>query len=49
MKYIFNPKSVALIGATDRTGSVGKGLAINLLEGKKKRNVFFVNPNRKNV
>ena len=49
MKYIFNPKSVALIGATDRAGSVGKGLAINLLEGEKKRNVFFVNPNRKKV
>lgn len=49
MKYIFNPKSIALIGATDRAGSVGKGLAINLLEGKKKRALFFVNPNRKNV
>ena len=47
MKYIFNPKSIALIGATDRTGSVGKGLGINLLQGK--RNVFFVNPNRKIV
>ena len=49
MKYIFDPKSVALIGATDRPGSVGKGLAINLLEGKKKRDIFLVNPNRKKV
>ena len=47
MKYIFDPKSVALIGATDRAGSVGKGLGINLLQGK--RDIFFVNPNRKIV
>jgi len=47
MKYIFNPKSVALIGATDRSNSVGKGLAMNLLQGK--RALFFVNPNRKIV
>jgi len=46
-EHIFNPKSVALIGATDSANSVGKGLAINLLQGK--RNIFFVNPNKKKV
>ena len=47
MKHIFNPQSVALIGATDRIGSVGLGLAKNLLQGK--RDIFFINPNRKKV
>jgi len=45
MKHIFDPKSIALIGATDRPSSVGKGLATNLLN----KNVFFVNPNKKRV
>jgi len=45
----FNPRTVALIGATDRPGSVGFGIAMNLLAGPKKRKVFFVNPNRKKV
>lgn len=60
MKHIFNPKSVVLIGATDREGSVGKGLAKNLLQGsssqiskrnlrEQKREIFFVNPNKKSV
>lgn len=45
MKYIFNPKRVALIGASDEKNSVGLGLAKNMLSD----NVFFVNPNRKSV
>ena len=44
IERIFNPKSVAVIGATDRPGSVGRGLCKNLLEGKKKRKIYFVNP-----
>lgn len=47
LKELFNPKSVALIGATDRKGSVGLGLSKNLLEGEK--DVFFVNPNKEEV
>jgi len=46
---IFNPKTVAVIGATDRVGSVGRGLVKNLLEGKKKRKIYLINPNRKKV
>ena len=45
----FNPKTVALIGATDREGSVGLSLCKNLLMGSKKRKIFFVNPFRKKV
>lgn len=46
---LFDPKSVAVIGATDREGSVGFGLCRNLLEGGKRRKIYFVNPNRSEV
>ncbi|MCX6789157.1 MAG: CoA-binding protein, partial [Candidatus Gribaldobacteria bacterium] len=49
MQKLFNPKSVALIGATDRVGSVGLGIAKNLLVGAKRRKIFFVNSNSKKV
>lgn len=49
LEQIFNPKSVVIIGATDRPGSVGSGFCHNLLKGKGRRKVFFVNPNRKKV
>jgi len=49
LQKIFNPRSVVLIGATDREGSVGLGICKNLLEGKHKREIFFVNPYRKKV
>ncbi|MDO8524434.1 MAG: CoA-binding protein [bacterium] len=49
MEKLFNPKSVVLIGATDRPGSVGLGIAKNLLSGKNKRKIFFINPNSKKV
>ena len=47
MKNIFNPKSVALIGASEEKNSVGLGLAKNILESKK--DVFFVNPFKESV
>ena len=46
---IFNPKTIAVIGATDRDGSVGRGLVKNLLQGKKLRKIYLINPNRKKV
>lgn len=49
LNVFFNPKSVALIGATDRPGSVGLGICKNLLEGREKRRIFFVNPNEKRI
>ncbi len=49
MEKIFDPKSVAVIGATDRPGSVGLGLCKNLLEGEKQRKIYFVNPNKKEI
>jgi len=49
LKSIFEPNKIAFIGATDRKGSVGKGICKNLLEGEKERKVFFVNPYRKRI
>lgn len=49
MKNIFNPKSIALIGASGEKNTVGFGLANNLLKGKEKRKIFFVNPFQKNI
>jgi acetyltransferase len=47
-KAMFNPKTVALIGASEKEGSVGRAILENLLlfrEGK----IFPVNPNRKEI
>ena len=46
---MFDPETVALIGATEREGSVGRAIMENLLMGKGKREIFPVNPNRKTV
>src|SRR5271155_3587557 len=42
----FSPASVAIIGATDREGSVGRTIARNLLAGTYKGKVYPVNPHR---
>src|SRR6516162_1734017 len=42
----FSPASVALIGATDREGSVGRSIVNNLLAGTYKGKVYAVNPHR---
>lgn len=52
MKKFFEPKTIALIGATPRQGSVGRSLMENLLlYAKKQKNVKIipVNPNRKKI
>ncbi len=43
MEKIFKPKSIALIGANKRKGSVGRGIAENLQKGSAR--LFYVNPN----
>ncbi len=47
MNRVFNPKSVAIIGATDRENSVGLGIVKNL--DNNQRDLFFINPNYKNL
>jgi len=49
LNNFFNPKSIALIGATDRKKSVGLAISKNLLLGENRRKVFFVNPNKEKV
>ncbi|MCB1119275.1 MAG: hypothetical protein KDK65_04885, partial [Chlamydiia bacterium] len=41
---VFLPKSVAVIGAKDTMGSVGRTILVNLLEGKWEGNLYPVNP-----
>jgi acetyltransferase len=49
MAYFFSPSSVALIGATDRKGSVGRTVAANLLSGAYKGEVFLINSRRQEL
>ncbi len=44
--FMFNPQSVAVIGATDRDGSVARTLMLNLLNPKFHGKVYAVNPKR---
>lgn len=48
MNKLFNPESIALIGASEREGSVGRAIMDNLLSSKKIK-VFPVNPKREKV
>jgi acetyltransferase len=45
---LFNPKSIAIIGATSREGSVGKSIMQNLL-GNYEGMIFPINPKRKSI
>jgi acetyltransferase len=46
---IFAPKSVAVIGATERSGSVGRTILWNLISSPFGGVVFPVNPKRQNI
>lgn len=46
---LFNPASVALIGASPRPGSIGNVLAHNLLAGGLRGQVMLVNPKHTNI
>lgn len=47
MKSFFNPQTVAVVGATERENSVGRGLMENLITGDRK--IFPVNLNSNNI
>ena len=49
LDVIFAPKTVAVVGATDRPGSVGRTLLWNLISNPFGGTVFPVNPKRDNV
>lgn len=44
LNYLFAPRSVALIGASPRAGSVGATVMKNLMEGGFSGPIFLVNP-----
>ena len=46
---IFTPKTIAVIGATEKPSSVGRTLLRNLLEQPSGATIFPVNPSRSNV
>ncbi|MEX1301286.1 MAG: CoA-binding protein, partial [Desulfotignum sp.] len=49
LNRLFNPKGVAVIGASDEKGSVGNAIMKNLMAGKGKYDVFPVNPRHKKL
>jgi acetyltransferase len=46
---MFAPRSVAVIGATDREGTVGRTLLQNLLQGGLPGEIYAINPKRESV
>ena len=49
LQSLFSPKSVAVIGATDREGTVGRTVLENLSSGAYRGQVYAVNPKRTEV
>src|SRR3954468_1266680 len=49
LRAIFAPRSVAVIGATETAGSVGRTVLKNLIASPFGGTVFPVNPKRRNV
>ncbi len=49
LDVIFSPKSVALIGATEREGSVGRTILWNLMTNSFGGTIFPINPQRSSV
>jgi len=49
MEQFFDPKSIAVIGANDRQGSIGAALIDNLIQGGYSGTVIPVNPNHETV
>jgi len=49
LDYIFRPQSVVVVGATDREGSVGRTVLVNMKSALYKGKLFAVNPKRSEV
>ncbi|MDQ7783018.1 MAG: CoA-binding protein [Desulfomonilaceae bacterium] len=48
IQVMFNPKTIALIGATEKEGAVGRRILENLLRSKERR-IFPINPHTSKV
>ena len=46
---IFQPDSIAVVGASERSGSVGNALMRNLIERGFAGKIYPINPNRKTI
>ena len=49
MKAFFEPGSVAIIGASDSAGSVGRSVLENLLAGSQERKLYPINPRKEEL
>ena len=49
LESLFRPRSAAVIGATDRAGTVGRSVLSNLLQSKSRLTVYAVNPSHEEV
>lgn len=49
LERIFNPQTIAVIGATNKKGHVGNALMENLIAGGFKGQIYPVNPHRKRI
>lgn len=49
LKKLFNPKSIAIVGATDEDGKVGTAICNNILNLGYEGKVFLVNPKHKKL
>ena len=49
LESLFLPRTIAVIGATDRPGTVGRSVTANLLESKCPKKIFVVNPRHREV
>ncbi len=46
---IFRPKSIAVVGASEKEGSIGSALMRNLIEGGYPGDIYPINPSYKNI
>ncbi|MFW6054740.1 MAG: CoA-binding protein, partial [Thermodesulfobacteriota bacterium] len=49
LDYLLNPGSVAVIGASEKSGSIGSALMRNMLQAEFPGRLIPVNPNRSSV
>lgn len=49
LEKLFNPKSIAIVGATEKEGKVGNAIAKNVLRLGYKGKIFLVNPSHKTI
>ena len=49
LDVFFNPKSIAVIGATDKAGHLGRALMRNLVANASERAIYAVNSRRSTV